>query len=563
MTGQDLRDRDVHRHRRRVRPRPEHGGAAGLEQHEAADGDDLLGLLGDRDEDLGADPAELRMGPAQQRLHHVAAAGGGVDDRLVVQRQRAVARRPAQALLDQAPLADQAGELGVEHRQTAAPVLLAGVHRDVGGADQLVLRAAVPRAQRHADGDADAHRAPAALRRVGLDRRGENAADPLRERQHLGLLRAARGHDDELVAAPARDEGPEAALHQPRGDDAQHVVAHVVALQVVDLLEPVEVEEQHREPGLGLCRTLQQLAQALRQCRPVEQAGQRIGRGQAGERLCVALALHDLVPQVRGMRLDARLQRLVGLVQRRLGDLQRGVGGGGAALLQDRVRHQQLVAARQPDQVDDASVQHHAGAGHHHRVEQAEHAEREVHPARPQQEHQRERQDQRQAVADRHAGHRPQHDRAAAGHRREHHRRGGAAGLGHRLEEQRRERDPDQRRGRDPGRVAPYPGGAAFARRQPPRVPEQQIQRAQAEHHRHRAQPAEQQVEGPGRLDHDRQGQAGDRGHRQPAAGVVVERLRLIARDQAREPLRLRIARLERYDLAFVQRSLFIPRGAR
>src|SRR3712207_8019346 len=49
----------------------------------AADGDDQARLLGERDEDVGADGPARRVGPAQQRLDARHAGGADVDDRLV------------------------------------------------------------------------------------------------------------------------------------------------------------------------------------------------------------------------------------------------------------------------------------------------------------------------------------------------------------------------------------------------------------------------------------------------------------------------------------------------
>ena len=52
----------------------------------------------------------------------------------------------------------------------------------------------------------------------------------------------------ELVAAPAAHHvlGPQRP-RQPGGDDAQPVVAHRMAMPVVDLPETVEVEDEHRQ----------------------------------------------------------------------------------------------------------------------------------------------------------------------------------------------------------------------------------------------------------------------------------------------------------------------------
>ncbi len=65
----------------------------------------------------------------------------------------------------------------------------------------------------------------------------------------LGTGGIATGEDqDEFVAADARGRIDLAdAFLQAFGSDHQHAVAEPVAQRVVDLLEAVEVEEQHRE----------------------------------------------------------------------------------------------------------------------------------------------------------------------------------------------------------------------------------------------------------------------------------------------------------------------------
>jgi len=179
-----------------------------------------------------------------------------------------------------------------------------------------------------------------------------------------------------------------------------------VTLDVVDLLEAVEIEEQHRQPGPGLCRLDQHLGQAVRQRHAVEQPGQGIRGGQQRQGACIALALQYLALQIGGAGFYALLQELVGIVQRDLGSLH-------PALMQDRLRRQQLVAARQADERLHPVMERLAGDHHDHGVEQPQQPEDPAGPVRLQQEHQREGQDQAQAVAAREAEDGAEHDRTA------------------------------------------------------------------------------------------------------------------------------------------------------
>ena len=72
--------------------------------------------------------------------------------------------------------------------------------------------------------------------------------DAFGERHGGVLVVHALGHDDELVAAEAGERvgGPE-MMREPFGHLRQHRVADAVAERVVDDLEPVEVEVQHRQ----------------------------------------------------------------------------------------------------------------------------------------------------------------------------------------------------------------------------------------------------------------------------------------------------------------------------
>ena len=59
-------------------------------------------------------------------------------------------------------------------------------------------------------------------------------------------------------------------------DLGEQAVAGVVAEAVVDELEPVEVEEQHRDRRVVATRALQRVGQAVVQQRPVREPGQLV-----------------------------------------------------------------------------------------------------------------------------------------------------------------------------------------------------------------------------------------------------------------------------------------------
>ncbi len=126
------------------------------------------------------------------------------------------------------------------------------------------------------DRDADAggdHRAG------GGRHRRQGGEDPLG--QPLGGSVRLRRQDRELVAAEARHQLP--GIEQaadPEREVAQHRVAGRVAEQVVDLLETVEVEAQHREPAAQGVGGAHLALEPRVEARAVGEAGERVVVGE-------------------------------------------------------------------------------------------------------------------------------------------------------------------------------------------------------------------------------------------------------------------------------------------
>jgi hypothetical protein len=163
------------------------------------------------------------------------------------------------------------------HRAAGAGLLAVhqravGARDEVGGADPRLPRG---HARRRAGG-------------VALDELGDRGGDPV-DGAGGDLLRHALlgvGHDQrELVAAVAGGDVVGADPAAQRGaDPPQHLVARQVAVQVVDLLEVVEVD-QHQRGRLGGAAggALDLAPELLVQRGVVEAAGQGVGLRGAGE----------------------------------------------------------------------------------------------------------------------------------------------------------------------------------------------------------------------------------------------------------------------------------------
>ena len=103
--------------------------------------------------------------------------------------------------------------------------------------------------------------------------------------------------DRELVTTePRHDVLRTEHVEQPRADLLQQPVSDVMAERVVDLLEPVQVQQHHRERLPALRRRPELLVDASAEQQPVRQPGQRVML----RLVLVQLRLSRVRPQLRG-----------------------------------------------------------------------------------------------------------------------------------------------------------------------------------------------------------------------------------------------------------------------
>ena len=104
--------------------------------------------------------------------------------------------------------------------------------------------------------------------------------------------------DDELVPAhPGNGVARPHGLLEPVGDLAQHMVAGVVAVPVVDRLEAVEVDVDHRHAAL-VAAAEADIVDGDLEAPVVEQAGERIGVGLGPELVGLTPHPHGLLTDV-------------------------------------------------------------------------------------------------------------------------------------------------------------------------------------------------------------------------------------------------------------------------
>ena len=216
--------------------------------------------LGRGDEPVGSLPSDESLdGLDLARVHP--------DDRLIVHDDLVALERglevPHDAAVERQP-----------HHRFLARVALRRVHLAVGPREQLARCEPVLREERPAD------------RRIDLDQAAVDAIRPAEcvaesSHEHRGFVvcrRAEREHD-EFVPSDARDrvDAADHALETLR-DHAEDDVPHLVPADVVDALEPVEIDDEERE---RLCRALrprERLRDPIVQQRAVREARQWIAQ---------------------------------------------------------------------------------------------------------------------------------------------------------------------------------------------------------------------------------------------------------------------------------------------
>jgi hypothetical protein len=212
------------------------------------------------------------MLPAQQRLEAGDPVLAEVEERLEDEKQLVARDGALEVRLQRLAIAGQPVVADLEEADRAGSGLLGAVERRVGVLHDVEGRVAVARCQH--DADAGRARELAALDR---ERLGEGCDKALGDFERILGPRQVGHHQRELVAADARDVlGRAGAALQAACDLDQEFVAGGVAELVVDLLEAIEIEQQHRELFARQGQPLQGGIERLVEGEAVGQESQRI-----------------------------------------------------------------------------------------------------------------------------------------------------------------------------------------------------------------------------------------------------------------------------------------------
>jgi hypothetical protein len=134
------------------------------------------------------------------------------------------------------------------------------------------------------------------LRTVERQRRIQEPGDAVRERQSVGLCGQSLANDDELVSPESTDGVARAdpRAQAPRDFDEEEVPRRV-AQAVIDEFELIDVEKQHRDPGVCVMGRGQSVRQAVEEECAIRQLGQRVMEGSPNQLLLRVLASGDVL----------------------------------------------------------------------------------------------------------------------------------------------------------------------------------------------------------------------------------------------------------------------------
>ena len=173
------------------------------------------------------------------------------------------------------------------HRQSR---VLGHVHGDVGLLYQLRHVRSVVGKDRRADACVHVQRQP-----IAQQRRVQRLLQALAQVCHGEPVQHRGQKEGELVPAQSRDHvGGAQKLGQAPGDLLQHQVADVMAKGVVDLLEPVEIDNQQGEPVARAPGPATAVVHAIIEERPIGKARQRIVERLVFQRIVVCLLIGDV-----------------------------------------------------------------------------------------------------------------------------------------------------------------------------------------------------------------------------------------------------------------------------
>ena len=214
------------------------------------------------------------MRPAQQRLEPDEPPLAQIDERLVDEGELVAFLHSVQRVLEPQPPRRAGPPLRVRAARRVRHATLAADQRVDGRVDQLVGRHDRGRG-RHAERRGDRHRVP-----IHLERRvRQHGVQPRDDRRALRVvLERVAEHEELVTREPARRVAAPQGGRHPRRDRRQQLVPGGVPERVVDELEPVEAERDHRARPFAPHRPGDRARDELPEQRPAREPGQPVAQ---------------------------------------------------------------------------------------------------------------------------------------------------------------------------------------------------------------------------------------------------------------------------------------------
>ena len=253
---------------------------------------DQAEALGDVEERARRERLAALLGPEpQQQLVLADLVLPQVEDRLAVEEQAILFERRADrsASASRADTCSRRPRPGSYSATRFRPACLASYIARSAKASTSAAREAVEQ------GDPDAGRDMDRLVAEHRDLPAQGLDDPVGHDLRLVGVRLGKEHGELVSAHPRQDVRLAHAMPQRPGDALEEIVARLVAEGVVDVLEIVQIDHEHRALGAVARHPLGLPGQLLLEAAPVEETGQEIVIDQVLEAFRQLLPLRDVL----------------------------------------------------------------------------------------------------------------------------------------------------------------------------------------------------------------------------------------------------------------------------
>ncbi len=268
--------------------------ATGFIEHPFTKRTDQTQLLGNRDELCRRHHTTLGVAPAQQSLGTGQLSAVTTELRLIVQLERLDLHRTAQVIFQRQPLQRLGIHAALIELERCLARSLGVIHGSVSVFQQHTAFRSVLRVK--CDTDTGRHKEVTPLQHHCTRQRMEHLLRHMhrRRQRHITIRQTRQQHGELIATHPGHGVALANAGTQPLRHLLEDMVTRGVAETVVDRLEAVEIQKQHRNPFVPAGSQLQGSLETILEQRSIGQPGQHVVVGQALDPFLRCLALADI-----------------------------------------------------------------------------------------------------------------------------------------------------------------------------------------------------------------------------------------------------------------------------